>query len=136
LVIAYYQRISSSEHTDQCIEVGLVLIADVAAEPGSPFAVEHHQFREPGRFANSLSVTGNGLFGLSDRRILVPQHVWPEPAVQRFLVGPQNVLAQAEASVKKHLIIFVRGVKVLDQSQQAFPVETGELCLYGGPRGL
>jgi hypothetical protein len=38
--------------------------------------------------------------------------------------------------VKEHLIVFVRGVKILDQPQQAFPVETGELCLYVGPRGL
>ena len=53
-------------------------------------------------------------------------------------LGPraQRVLAQAETSVKKHLIVFVRGVKILDQPQQAFPVETRELCLYVGPRGL
>jgi hypothetical protein len=38
--------------------------------------------------------------------------------------------------VKEHLIVFVRGVKILDQPQQAFPVETRELCLYVGPRGM
>src|SRR5271163_681802 len=36
---------------------------------------------------------GNGLFGLCDGSILVTQPIRPEPAVQCFLVGLQNVLA-------------------------------------------
>jgi hypothetical protein len=57
-------------------------------------------------------------------------------STERFLVRAQRVLAQTEASVKKHPIVFVRGVKILAHAQQACPVETRELCLYVGPRGL
>src|SRR5450432_4424065 len=65
---------------NQCIEVALVLITDIAAESGSLFAVEHHQFGERGGFADRLSVTGNRLFGLGHRHVLIPYHVRPEPA--------------------------------------------------------
>ena len=84
----------------------------------------------------SLLPRRSGFLGFEDRRILVPKTVRPKPPSDRFLVRAQRVLAQAEASVKKRLIVFVRGVKILDQPQQAFPVETRELCLYVGPRGL
>ena len=75
------------EHADQGIEVAVILIPDVAAEPGSAFAVENHQLRESGRFADSFSVTGDRLFGFHDGRILVSQYIRPEPAVQSFLIG-------------------------------------------------
>ena len=54
------------EHVDQCIEVALILIPDIVAVSSSAFAVEHHQFRESGRFANGLFVTGDRLFGFYD----------------------------------------------------------------------
>ena len=75
------------EHADQCIEVTVVLIPDIVAESCSTFAVEHHQLRETGRFADGFSVAGDGVFGLDDGRVLVPQYIRPEPAVQGFLVG-------------------------------------------------
>ena len=75
------------EHADQCIEVTIILIADIVAESCSALAVEDHQLRESRRVANSFSVAGDGLFGFDDGRVLVPQYVRPEPAVQRFLVG-------------------------------------------------
>lgn len=34
---------------------------------------------------------GDGLFSLCERSILIAQHIWPEPAVQCFLVELQNV---------------------------------------------
>src|SRR5215472_4914352 len=37
------------EHSDQCIEVAVILIPDIVAVSCSAFAVEHHQFRESGR---------------------------------------------------------------------------------------
>jgi len=62
------------EHTDQRTEIALVPIAGVAAEAGSPFAVEHHQFCEPGRFAETSGFLcwrhrdpGPGPINLSDR---------------------------------------------------------------------
>jgi len=69
-----------------------------------------------GRFANRLAVTGNGLFGLCNGSILVTQHIRPEPAVQCFLIGLQNALAQAKAGVKKNLIAFVGSIKILYQA--------------------
>jgi hypothetical protein len=44
------------------------------------------------------------------------QHIRPEPAVQCFLIGLQNVLAQAKAGVKKNLIVFVGSIKILYQA--------------------
>ena len=105
------------EHADQCIEVAVILIPDVVAESGGAFAVEHHQLRESGRFADSFFVTGDRLFGFHDGRILVPQYIRPEPAVQRFLVGLQNVRAQSKTGVKKRLIVLVGGVEILNQAQ-------------------
>jgi len=58
---------------DQSIEVAFILVADIVGEASSTFAIKHHQLCEPGRFADRLSVTGNGLFGLCDRNILVTQ---------------------------------------------------------------
>jgi hypothetical protein len=92
---------------DQSIEVTFILVADIVGEASSTFAKKHHEFGESGRFANRLSVTGNGLFRLCNGNILITQRVGPEPAVQRFLVGFQNVLAQAKAGVKEGLIILV-----------------------------
>ena len=60
------------EHADQCIEITIILIPDIVAESCSPLAVEDHQLRETGRFANSFSVAGDGVFGLDDGRVLVP----------------------------------------------------------------
>jgi hypothetical protein len=34
------------EHTNKCVEVAFILVAHIAAESRSAFAVEHHQFRE------------------------------------------------------------------------------------------
>jgi hypothetical protein len=34
------------EHADQCIEITVILIPDIVAEPCNPFAVEDHQLRE------------------------------------------------------------------------------------------
>jgi len=104
------------EHTDQCIKVAVLLIPDIAAESRSAFAVENHQLRESGRFADSFSVTGDRLFGFHDGRILVPQYIRPQPAVQRFLVGFQNVRAQSKTGVKKRLIIPVGGGEILNQT--------------------
>ena len=82
-------------------EATIVLIAEISAESGSAFAVEHHQFGESGWFANSFFITGDPLFGFHDGRILIPQYVRPEPAVECFLVAFQNVLAQPKTDVKK-----------------------------------
>jgi hypothetical protein len=94
-----------------------VLIAEIVAESGGTLAVEHHQLRESRRFADGFSVTGDGLFGFGNGRILIPQYVWPEPTVQRFLVGPQRVTTHTRAGVKKRPIIFVGVVEILDQVQ-------------------
>ena len=101
---------------DKSIEVAFILIPDIVGEASRTFAIGDHQLCESGRFANRLSVTGNGLFGLCDRDILVAQHIWPEPAVQGFLVGLQNIFAQAEAGVKEGLIILVGSIKILNQA--------------------
>jgi len=50
------------------------------------------------------------LFGFYDGRILVAQYIRPEPAIERFLAGLQNVLAQSKTGVKKLLIIFVGSI--------------------------
>jgi hypothetical protein len=42
------------EHTNESIEVAVILIADVAAESRSAFAVKCHQFRESDGVADSL----------------------------------------------------------------------------------
>ena len=98
------------EHTNESIEVAVILIADVAAESRSAFAVKCHQFRESDGVADSLFVTGDCLFGFYDGRILIAQYLRPEPAIERFLVGLQHVLAQSKAGVKKSLIVLVGSV--------------------------
>jgi hypothetical protein len=37
--------------------------------------------------------------------------------------------------VKKRLILFVRSVEILDQTQQTFPIKTSELCLTSVQEG-
>src|ERR1017187_2184177 len=105
------------EHADKCIEVAVILIPNVAAEPRGAFAVEDHQLRESSQVADGFSVTGDRLFGFHDGRILVSQDIRPEPAVQRFLVRLQNIRAQPKTGVKKRLIILVGGVEILNQAQ-------------------
>ena len=53
-----------------------------------------------------------------------------------FLYGLQHVLAQAKAGMKKRLIVLVRGVEALNQSQQCCPIKICEFCFDIGPRGL
>jgi hypothetical protein len=108
---------TDNKHTDQCIEVAVILIPNVAAEPRGAFAVEDHQLRESSQVADGFSVTGDRLFGFHDGRILVSQDIRPEPAVQRFLVRLQNIRALPKTGVKKRLIILVGGVEILNQAQ-------------------
>jgi hypothetical protein len=124
------------EHSDQRIEITVILIPDIVAESCSTFAVEHHQLRETSRFANSFSVAGDGVFGLDDGRVLALQHIRPEPAVQRFFVRRENVLAQSEAGVKKRPIVLVGRLEILNQAQQSQPVEACKFRLNIYPRRL
>jgi len=117
------------EHADQSIEIAFILVAKLSAEISSIFAIEDHQLGESGWFANSLAVSGNGLFGLGNRRILVSQHIRGEPALQRLFVGLQNVAAQAKASMKKGLVVLLESIEILDQAHESYPVKAGELGL-------
>jgi hypothetical protein len=56
------------------------------------------------------------LFGFHDGRVLIPQYVRPEPAVECFLVGFQNVLAQSKTGVKKSLVV-LGGVEIPKKPQ-------------------
>jgi len=97
---------------DQSIEVAFILVADIVGEASSIFAIKHHQLCEPGRFANRLSVTGNGLFRFCNGNILVTQRVRPEPAVQCFFVGLKNDLALHPTGCKLafwHIPVFSSG---------------------------
>lgn len=93
------------------------MISDVVAESRRAFTVKHHQFRQSGRSADSFLETGDRLFGFYDGCILVPQDIRPEPAIERFLVGFQNVLAQSKTRVKKRLVVLVGDVEILNQPQ-------------------
>jgi hypothetical protein len=93
------------------------VISDVVAESRRSFAVEHHQFRQTGQIADSFLEAGDRLFGLYDGCVLVPQYIRPEPAIECFLVGLQNVLAQSKTGVKKRLVVFVGDVEILNQPQ-------------------
>jgi len=115
------------EHAHQRGEVTLVVIYDVAAKPGGALAIENHQLCHSGGIAYGLLVIGNGLLGFGDRRILFPEHVRPEPPVDRLLVCFQDILPQVEAGVKKRLIILLCSVEILDQAQQSGPIQTSEL---------
>jgi hypothetical protein len=123
------------EHAHKRIEVAIVLIADVAAESSGLFAIEHHQFRDFGRFA-SLSIAGDCLFRLRDRRVLVPQYVRPEPPLYRLLVWFQDIRTEAEAGVKKRLVFLARGIEILNQRKQSHPIKLREFRLDGRPRQL
>jgi hypothetical protein len=107
------------EHADQRTEVAFILVAKLVAETRCIFAIKNHQLGESGWFANSLAVSGNGLFGLGNRRIPVSQHIRGEPALQRLFVGPQNVAAQAKAGMKKGLVVLLESIEILDQAHES-----------------
>jgi predicted ThiF/HesA family dinucleotide-utilizing enzyme len=107
-------------------EVGVVIIADIVTKPSSPFAIENHQLCQSSGIADSFSVIGNGLFGFGDRRVLSAQYVRPKPPIHRLLVRFQDVRPQAKTGVEKHLIISVRSVEILDQTQQSCAIEARE----------
>jgi hypothetical protein len=77
----------------QCIEVSLIIIANVTAESSGPLAVENDQLGQSLGIANSLLVIRDGPLGLGDRGVLPPEHVRPEPPINDFLVRFQNILA-------------------------------------------
>src|SRR5208283_6090454 len=68
--------------------------------------------------------------------VLVPKHVGPKPAIEGLLIGFEHILAQAKASMKKSLVILVRGIEMVNQVQQGPPVKSGELGFDISPRGL
>ena len=107
------------KHTEECIEVGFIRVAELTTETSSVFAIKDHELGEPGMIANRLAVSGNGLFGFAHRRILVAQHVRGEPALQRLLVGLQNVAAQAKAGMKKGLVVFLESIEILNQAHES-----------------
>src|SRR5208283_2681999 len=55
--------------------------------------------------------------------VLVPKHVGPKPAIEGLLIGFEHILAQAKASMKKSLVILVRGIEMVNQVQQGPPVK-------------
>jgi hypothetical protein len=85
-------------------------------------AIEHHQFRDFGRFTNCLSIAGDGPFRLRDRSVLVPQYVRPEPPLYRLLVRFQDIRTESEAGVKKRLVFLARGIEILNQRKQSHPI--------------
>src|SRR5438552_18647717 len=59
----------------------------------------------------------------------------PKPPINGFLVRLQRVLGQAKAGMKKRLIILVRSVETLNQSQQCCPSRSASFALtsvHGG----
>ena len=103
---------------------------DAIPQPRSlelPVNSSHHQASE---------VVGDGLLRFGDGRVLVAKRVRPEPAIDGFLVGLQHVLAQAKAGMQKRLVVFVRGVEVVNQVQQRCPIKDGELGFDIGPGRL
>jgi hypothetical protein len=115
------------EHAHQRSEVTFVVISNVATEPSGALAIEDHQLCHSDGIADSLLVAGNGFLGLCDGRLLPPKYVRPEPPVYRLLVWLLDILSQVKAGVKKRLIIFVRSVEILNQTQQSCPIENSKL---------
>ncbi len=104
------------EHAHQCIEVAVVLIADVGRKTGGLLAIEGHQLGQSGGVADGLLVTGNCLPRFGDRRILLSKGVRPKPSSDGLLVRFQDVLTQAKTSVKKRPVVQVGSVEILDQA--------------------
>ena len=94
-----------------------IVARDVTAEPGSTLAVEDHQFGQAFRVAHCHFVVGDGLLCFGDRRVLVAKYIGPKPPIEDSLVRFQYILFKAKASMKKQLIIFVCGVKIVGQIQ-------------------
>ena len=122
------------ERMYQGVEVTLVIVSVFATEPRRPLAIENHQFCQATGFADGLLVIGNGLLGFGDGGVPIPKDVRPKPAIDSLPVRFQDVLAQAQTGVKKHLIILVRSVEILDQAQQSCTIKRGELGLDIYPR--
>ena len=124
------------ERMYQCVEVTLVIVSELAREPRRPLAIENHELCQATGFADGLLVIGNGLLGFGDGGVLIPEDVRPKPPIYSLPVRFQDVLAQAQTGVKKHLIILVRSVEILDQAQQSCTIKRGELGLDIYPRRL
>jgi hypothetical protein len=115
------------EHAHQRSEVTFVVISNVTTEPGGALAIENHQLCHSNGIADSFLVAENGFLGLCDRRILPPKHVRPESPVYRLLVWFHDIFPQVKAGMKKRLIIFVRSVEILNQTEQSCPIENSKL---------
>jgi hypothetical protein len=114
-----YSSVPQQEVTP--LEVSLIVTRNVAGKPSGTLAVENHQLCQSLRIANRLFVIRDGTLGLGDRSVLPPEHIRPKPSVNGLLVGLQHVLSQAKSSMKERLILLVRGVEALTQSQQLLP---------------
>jgi hypothetical protein len=68
----------------------------------------------------------NALLDLGDGRVLVPEHVGPEPTVDGGLVRLQDICAQPETGVKEYLVVLVGRVQVMHQADKAVVVEVGQ----------
>ena len=106
------------------------------AESKTPSSSANSLLIESLRIANCLLVIRDGPLGLGDRGVLLPEQVRPKPPINGFLVRLQRVLGQAKAGMKKRLIILVRSVETLNQSQQCCPVKICEFCFDICPRWL
>ncbi|MDR6860517.1 hypothetical protein [Variovorax guangxiensis] len=125
------------EHSYQRDEKPLILQANFDAEARRALTVEDHQLRQTLRVANGLLVARDGLLGLGDARVLVPEHVGPEPTVDGDLVRRQDIFAQPETGVKEYLVVLVGRVQVMHQADQSIVVEVGQSGLDVAPgRGL
>jgi hypothetical protein len=117
------------EHANQGVEISFLLIADIATEPSGLLALENHQLGESRRVTHRLSVIGNGPFRLGDGCVLVPKHVGPKPAIDGLLIGFEHIFAQAKAGMKEGLVIFVRGIEMVNQVQQGPRSKAASLAL-------
>jgi hypothetical protein len=98
--------------------------------------VENHQLGHSLGIANCLLVIGDGLLGLGDRDVLIPEDVRPKPPINDFLIRFQHVSAQTKAGMEKHLIVLVRTVETPDQVEQRCTVKIREFCFDIGPDGV
>ena len=123
------------KQANQRIGRALILRSELNKEFGSALTRVHRQFSYPGRNANSFLVVGDRLLGFGHREILILEDIRTKPSPDSGFIGLQRIFTQRETCVQKNLIVFVGGVKIVNQREHCRLVEMCNLGFYVRPTG-